>query len=456
MTELAHTLSGAPGQAPTRKRLSNAEVLAELPCTGKGTLAGEVLRRHWHPLCLSIDLRDLPYPVRMLGEDLVAFRLPDGSTGLVARQCPHRCASLEYAQVMPHGLKCSYHGWTFDTRGRCTEMPLEPADSPLKAQVRHTWYATQEWGGVVWCYMGPDNESPPPLPKLDILARSDGQLVLERGDVRAYSYLNFMENFVDMGHVYVMHMLEPGRVPPELAPHVDMSVETDWRKLQHHVVETAFGMKCVVVANTADPEIKFVNTWSTVWPGVYRFGGMTAGLPPDFSADRRDSGGMLRIIDDTHFEMFRFQLVRPGNFRGTFYEAASDTARGISTKGLRGSREVKDYDTRKYKGWEGIPPMEDYVLQESQGPIAPREQEFLGQSDIGVVLYRRMWRQAMEAVARGETPKLPARDERGVVVTDTFKGPIKASELVLGPANLPTSEDGRGLIRDAKGMLVFA
>lgn len=160
--------------------------------------------------------------------------------------------------------------------------------------------------------------------------------------------------------------------------------------------------------------------WSTVWPAIYRFGGMTAGLPPDFSADRRESGGMLRIIDDTHFEMFRYQLIRPGNFRGTFFDVPTDTSRGIAGRGMRGTREIKDYDTRQYKGWEGNPPIEDYVLQESQGAIAPREQEFLGASDIGVVLYRRMWRQAMEAVAQGKTPKLPACDERGVVVTDTY------------------------------------
>jgi hypothetical protein len=234
-----------------------------------------------------------------------------------------------------------------------------------------------------------------------------------------------------------------------------MSVDTDWRRMQYHVFETAFGMKCVVVSNTADPDVKFINTWSTVWPAIYRFGGMTAGLPPDFSADRRESGGMLRIIDDTHFEMFRFQLIRPGNFRGTFIDVPTDTTRGIAGKGLRGTREAKDYDTRKYRGWEGIPAVEDYVLQESQGAIAPRECEFLGQSDIGVALYRRMWRQAMEAVARGETPKLPESNGDGIVVTDTYKGPVRTTELRLGPSNMPSSEGGRGLIRNAVGELVF-
>ena len=79
---------------------SYAAFLAEYPKTGPGTRGGEMLRRYWHPLCLSSDLKDLPYPVRMLSEDLVAFRTAEGKVGLVGARCPHRCASLEYGQVV--------------------------------------------------------------------------------------------------------------------------------------------------------------------------------------------------------------------------------------------------------------------------------------------------------------------------------------------------------------------
>jgi phenylpropionate dioxygenase-like ring-hydroxylating dioxygenase large terminal subunit len=139
--------------------------LRDFAGTGPGTRAGGMLRQYWHPMCLARDLKDLPYGVRMLGEDLVAFRSADGKLGLVGRTCPHRCTSLEYGQVREHGLQCSYHGWTFDNRGRCIAMPLEPADSPLKDEVRHTWYPVEEWGGFIWCYMGNHKDAPPPRPK---------------------------------------------------------------------------------------------------------------------------------------------------------------------------------------------------------------------------------------------------------------------------------------------------
>lgn len=434
---------------------AHLEFLRDYPLTGPGTRAGKVLRHYWHPLCLSKDLIDLPYPVRMLGEDLVAFRTPDGKVGLVGSRCPHRCTALDYGQVRAAGLQCSYHGWTFDARGRCVDMPLEPENTPLMKDVQHTWYATTEWAGIVWCYMGEDKASPPPLPKIDILTRDDGELVVDRGDFRNYNYQNFMENFVDMGHVYVLHMLAPGEVPDEVKPYCDMTVNTEWRRAEHRVFETHFGMKSVVVHDSADPTMKFVNTWSLVMPYYFRFGGITAGLPPDFTVDRRESGGMLRIIDDTHFEIFRYTLIRPGNFRSTFFPRGSDTSRGLA-EGIRGTVEKKDYDYRRYPAWEGRPPVEDLVIQESQGAIPPREFETLATSDAGVALLRRIWRNSMDDVAQGKLPKQIETDENGVIELDTFKGMVKASDVVLSPANMPSSRDGRGLIRDAQGKLVFA
>jgi nitrite reductase/ring-hydroxylating ferredoxin subunit len=437
-----------------RRSDSYSAFLKEFPKTGPDTPAGNMLRHYWHPVCLSEDLKDLPYPVRMLGENLVAFRSSDGEANLVGARCPHRCASLEYAQIKPQGLSCSYHGWTFDGRGRCVDTPLEPLGSKLKDEVRHLWYPAREANGIVWCYMGQDKENPPPLPIIDILTRTDGELVVQRGDFRNYSYLNFLENFADMGHVYVLHMLAPGKLPKEVEPYCDMTVNTDWRQITHRNVETDFGLKSVLVHDTSDPNRKFVNTWSLAMPSFWRFGGISAGLPPDFTDDRRESGGILRIIDDEHFEIFRFTLVRPGNFRSTFFPRASDTSRGLA-EGVVGLVEKKDYDHRKYPAWEGLPPVEDLVIQESQGAIPPREHEFLGASDAGVVLLRRLWRKSIEAVAAGKPPKMVALDENNVFKVDTYKGFARPDEIELGPKNMPSSEDGRGLIRDAQGKLVF-
>lgn len=421
--------------------------LRELPLTGPGTKAGAMLRRYWHPVALSANLKDIPIAVRMLSEDLVLFRVGNGRAGLLGAHCPHRLASLEYGQVMNDGLMCSYHGWRFDTQGRCIATPLEPPDSDLKDRIRHLWYPVLEWGGVIWTYMGAEKENPPPLPKIDVLARTDGKVTLVDGDYRNYNYLNWMENFADMGHAVVLHSLVVRELPEELKPFSDTSIR-NWMPLPTEFIETHYGMKTVSVLDTGDPEVKFVNTWALAMPIHWRFSGVRSGFPPDFTDERQEGGGMIRIIDDTHFELIRYNLVREGNFKGPFVFGLPPN--------LQGTVEKKSYDKRKYAGWEGVPALEDLALQESQGEIPHRHLEHLGTSDRGVLLMRKIWLKAIEDVANGKDPKGVIREEREMLEVDTFHGHVKLSELKIGPENMPSSRDGRGLIRDKDGKLVFA
>jgi nitrite reductase/ring-hydroxylating ferredoxin subunit len=423
------------------------KLLDELPHTGSGTRGGEMLRRYWHPVCLSANLKDIPIAVRMLCEDLVVFRDGKGRPGLLGIHCQHRLASLEYGQVMEDGLMCSYHGWRYDTQGRCIDQPLEPHNSDLKGKIRHLWYPVEEWGGVIWTYMGSEKENPPPLPKIDVLARTDGEVKLVDGDVRNYSYLNWMENFADMGHAVVLHGLQVRDLPEELKPFNDTSIK-NWMPLPLEFVETDYGMKTVSVLDTGDPEVKFVNTWGLAIPIHWRFSGIRSGFPPDFTDERQEGGGMIRIIDDTHFELIRYNLFRKGNFPGTFVFGLPPDKKGTVEK--------KAHDKRRYSGWEGVPALEDLVLQESQGEIPDRRLEHLGTSDRGVIMLRRIWHKAMDDVTNGKDPKGVDRRQKGMLEVDTFHGHVKVSELKIGPENMSSSTEGRGLIRDQKGNLVFA
>ena len=432
--------SGGPAQSAYQN------LLEELPRTGPGSRGGQMLRRYWHPVCLAADLKDIPLAVRLLCEDLVVFRDGRGRPGLLGIRCPHRLASLEYGQVREDGLMCSYHGWKYDVKGRCVDQPLEPRDSDLKSTIRHLWYPVEEWGGVVWTYMGPEKENPPPLPKIDVLARTDGEVRVSDGDVRNYNYLNWMENFADMGHAVILHGLEMRDIPPELKPYTDHTIK-NWMPLPLEHVETKYGMKTVSVLDTGDPEVKFVNTWSMAIPIHWRFSGIRSGFPPDFTDERQEGGGMIRIIDDTHFELFRYNLMRKGNFQGAWIFGLP--------QGLQGTVDKKSYDKRKYSGWEGIPALEDLVLQESQGAVPERRLEHLASSDRGVLMMRRIWHKAMEDVAQGKDPKGVLRNGNGMLEVDTFHGHVRVDELKIGPENMPSSMDGRGLIRDQNGNLVF-
>ena len=163
----------------------------------------------------------------------------------------------------------------------------------------------------------------------------------------------------------------------------------------------------------------------------------------------------MRIIDDDHFEVMRFSLFRNGNYRRGF--RASDPGLNRSVKDrLHGTVEKKDYDHREYPGWEVFdrPRRSDHA--ESQGSPVTRGKELLGTSDVGVVRLRRIFRKCMEDVAAGKKPKVIGLDGNGVVEADTFKGLVTVSQLKVGPENMPSSRDGRGLLRDASGKLAFA
>src|SRR3954452_23022053 len=134
-----------------------------------GTPGGELMRQYWLPVLFANELAEPdgpPLRVRLLGENLIAFKVSNGEYGLVAENCPHRGASLFFGRNEEEGLRCVYHGWKFDTSGSCVDMPNEPPESNFKQKVKVTAYRTRERGGVIWAYMG-TRETPPELPSLE-------------------------------------------------------------------------------------------------------------------------------------------------------------------------------------------------------------------------------------------------------------------------------------------------
>src|SRR5436305_12009779 len=120
------------------------ELLTE---TGPGTPGGEYFRRYWLPALLASEVPAPDCPpvrVRLLGEDLVAFRDTHGRVGLVDQACAHRGAPLVFARNEHGGLRCVYHGWKFSADGSVQEMPAEPANSPMLKKVKLKAYPVQE------------------------------------------------------------------------------------------------------------------------------------------------------------------------------------------------------------------------------------------------------------------------------------------------------------------------
>src|SRR5438105_1834576 len=176
----------------------------ELLCrVGPGTPMGELIRQYWLPFLPSADLGEAdgrPQRIRLLCEDLIAFRDSDGRAGLLANNCPHRGASLFFGRNEEAGLRCVYHGWKFDVAGHCIDMPNEPAESDFKHKVKATAYPARDYAGLTWIYMGPPDKQPP-LPRYQWCARPDADQTIANKWMQDSNYAQALEGNIDSSHV---------------------------------------------------------------------------------------------------------------------------------------------------------------------------------------------------------------------------------------------------------------
>src|ERR1700678_720665 len=178
---------------------------------GPGTPMGTLLRRYWLPALLSEEVAEPdggPVRVRLLGEDLIAFRDTDGAVGLVSAFCPHRRAPMFFGRNEECGLRCVYHGWKFDRTGACVDMPSEPPDSLFKTKVTIEAYPTWEGGGMMWTYMGPRDLQPPPPDHELVRAPANHRYVSKMFE--DCNYLQALEGGIDPTHATILHNVKIG------------------------------------------------------------------------------------------------------------------------------------------------------------------------------------------------------------------------------------------------------
>ena len=166
--------------------------------------AGQLLRRYWQPVALAEELAgSRPVKaVRILGQDLVLFRGPDGRLGLLDRDCPHRGADLAFGRLEDGGLRCLFHGWLFDTDGKCLETPGEPPESRICSRVRQRAYPVQERGGIVFAFLG--EGAPPAFAALDCFIAPDSHVFAFKGYLDC-NWLQAVEVGLDPAHASFLH-----------------------------------------------------------------------------------------------------------------------------------------------------------------------------------------------------------------------------------------------------------
>jgi phthalate 4,5-dioxygenase oxygenase subunit len=172
-----------------------------------GAPMGAMLRQHyWLPAIPSSKLEagGQPFRVRLLGIDLVVFRGPDGSVGVLDERCPHRKASLALARNEPGGLRCIYHGWKLAPGGAVVEAPNHTGDQErFCAHVRTNRYRAVDRGGIVWAWLG-RGEQPARFPELPFVELPETQRSVTSAQVPT-NWVQGVEASMDSSHVSVLH-----------------------------------------------------------------------------------------------------------------------------------------------------------------------------------------------------------------------------------------------------------
>src|SRR5215471_15705497 len=381
---------------------------ALLTRVGPATPMGNLLRCFWQPFALSTELRSAdcdPIRVRLLGEDLVAFRDTNGTVGLIQNNCPHRGASLFFGRNEEAGLRCVYHGWKFSTDGTCIDMPNEPAESDFKHKVKATAYRVVDRGGVVWAYLG-SPEQQPPLPELEWTHVPESHRYVTKR-IQFCNYLQNVEGEVDSSHVSFLHSKQNSAAASAGIKSEDLrSTLPDYmardRAPRFFVLPTEYGM-LIGARRDAETDSFYWRITQFLMPS-YTMIPSPVGTPVSFTgATPIDDERMLGFTVTWHADrpLSDGECAQIESWLGVHTEVDPRTFVPLRN---RDNDYLVDRDLqrsrRSYTGIRGIRE-EDLAVQESMGGVCDRTTEHLGSADLAVIAMRRRLLEAVRALAQG-------------------------------------------------------
>ncbi|CAM5219246.1 Phthalate 4,5-dioxygenase oxygenase subunit [Castellaniella defragrans] len=379
----------------------------ELLCRVEGDAAmGQLMRRHWLPICLTEEVPEPdcdPVRARILGENLVAFRDSKGRVGVMNERCPHRGASLFYGRNEECGLRCLYHGWKMDVDGNVLEMVSEPPSSDLPKKVHHRAYKTHEWAGIVWGYLGPQDQvpefvPPPWAPTADVRV-SIAKVVVP------CNWAQILEGNIDSSHSSSLHSSDmvPARVSGSEATDKKWLRPSTDKCPRLQVQHTPYGFRYAAIRRpiTKASETDYIRSTVFIAPS-------SALIPPN---NRYNVANFNVPIDDTH-TVFHFiawgdPLTTPdtetwrrflGQSIGSDLDPLYRPFRNADNHFWQDRQAMRAGNFTGIKGF----PNQDLAMWTSLGPIADRTEETLAAGDLAVVEFRNTMIKAAQDFQAGQ------------------------------------------------------
>ncbi|WP_169794764.1 Rieske 2Fe-2S domain-containing protein [Alicyclobacillus kakegawensis] len=354
---------------------------------------GKMLRQYWVPAIRSEALvaDGDPVRVRLFGENFVAFRGTDGKVAIFDERCPHRGASLLLARNEDCALTCIFHGWKFGNNGQTIDVPTEPADHreafakkvPLKS------YPVKEAGTIVWVWLGEGEV--PEFPALEFTT-------LPNSHVRSWvayvqvNWLQGLEALIDTAHVGVLHkshipIVAEGDEFEDIAPRYDIDPQPYGFRAAA-LRKTKGGLEYVRVTEYIVPWHAYIPQ-----PGPAQVCVMSAPVDDYNVAQWYISYNPYEPVTDQAVKSFESMI---GSDPNNFY----------NPKGTFDNRWLQNRELMKHGHWSGVHgiPIEDFIVEESMGPIVDRTKEYLGSTDVAITRMRRMFLKSLDDFREGKPP----------------------------------------------------
>ena len=374
--------SNPKAEARTSASMAQSDAL-NIAATGPGTPGGIFLRQFWHAIARSEDLAPgRAVPIRIMSEDYTLYRGHNGNAQVIAQRCPHRGSLMHLGWVEDDNIRCTYHGWKFSSSGECLEMPAEQPGYEKKVRLRT--FPTGEAYGVIYAYFG--DEAPPAFPPYP---ESHGEGLIDAWPVERVpcNYLQSHENSMDEVHVAFTHA--PGGSHAALAKNLPTitAEETDWGILR--------------LGKRADGTVRHTlhympNIVRVIVPPLSGMDGVGGWPEITFHTTPVDDENQIWVITSKvcvtgqAAELYKQK-------RAAFYKLRAESGDINSMVRDIWSGKLAYADARHPE----LALVQDIAVQAGQGRVADRNNEFLGRSDAGIVVWRRILNRELRAIAEG-------------------------------------------------------
>jgi 5,5'-dehydrodivanillate O-demethylase oxygenase subunit len=345
---------------------------------GHGTPMANLLRRYWMPIGGASEFEQKPIkPMRLFGEDLTLYKDLAGHFGLIARHCPHRGADLSCGTVEQQGIRCFYHGWKFDERGRCLEQPYEDIANPnpkSRDGCDTVAYPVRELAGLLWTYMGP--QPAPELPVWEPFTFANGFREIVLAHVPC-NWFQCQENSIDPVHFEWMHENWSAHLRGEKT-HAARHLKLRFDEFEHGFIYRR------VREGGDENDLNWTIGRVALWPNGFYLGMHFEWRVP---------------VDDENTLSVAWFFMRVPQGREPYVQASVPT--WVSpVRDECGNWIVSHFINQDIVGWVG------------QGTIADRSKENLRSSDVGITLMRKRFFEDLDRIAKGLDPSGIVRDPK--------------------------------------------